>query len=70
MAQGARSVRIGEAHAIPREPIDMGRGNLRVLIEATGITKAHIIHKNDDDVGLSVVLAPGNGRSKAGYEER
>ena len=63
-------VRIGERHALHGKPVDVGRGDLRVGIEALWIAVAHIVGEKNDDVGLlGGGLGGGSGEGKAAAEQ-
>ena len=45
-------MRVGKFHSVGCELIDVGRGDFGFGIVASGISVAHVIGENDDDVGF------------------
>ena len=63
---------VGELHAIPGEGIDMRGRDFGLGIETGGITIAHVIDQNDDDVwfGMGAPSESEQGEEKScGHEE-
>ncbi len=50
-ANGCRTVRIGELHALRGEGIEMRRLHLRLRIEARHIAITEIVREDEDDIG-------------------
>ena len=53
MAERARRMRIGEPHPFPGQPVDVGRRDFRFRVVAAGITIAHVVRQQDEDVRLA-----------------
>ena len=54
-ADGSVGVGIGQAHAFPRETIDVGCSNVRRTV-ASEVAVTQIVHHNDDDVRWALGL--------------
>jgi hypothetical protein len=61
-ALGGRGVGIGEAHALARQPVQVGRGDARGGVVGAQVAPAHVVGEKDDDVGR------GGGRGTHGEE--
>ena len=51
-ADRARTVRVGESHSLPREPVDMRSQNFRLVVVATHIPVSEIVGEDEHDVWL------------------
>ena len=58
---------VGEAHALRREPVDVGRGNFSALrVVALDIAVTEVVGEDDEDVGLGGVRCGGGGGGGGG----
>ena len=69
-ADAARDVEVGQSHPLLREGVEVG-GAILLRPEAAEVSIAHVIHEDEDEVGLPALFQfeSGTGREEGEGEE-
>ena len=68
-AKRRRRVRVGEAHALVRQPLDRGGADLRLWIVALEIPPAHVIRENQENVRFDGRLPAEDGQRSTDIDD-
>ena len=69
-AQRGRRVRVGEPHAFPRQPVNVGRGDFPLRVVALEIAPADVVGHDEDDVRARSLGVRRQGLAAERAEER